>query len=182
MLPGFLSLEFHFRFFPNLLLGRLSPDDKQGTTFTSIPELYVLFFICLILVLAGMPSAVSNNSIIGWIAGGIGTAGIIAMLTNSILSGMRKPPSYDAFLKGIFFLFLFLGLSAGIFVGNLEHSLMKGLLLGSTGLVAGYLLGILFGLWLQYLGWLAGFLNILAYLAVVGMLCVDMVLLGANLF
>jgi hypothetical protein len=182
MHPKFLSLEFHTRFFPALLLGRLSPEEKGGTTFTSTTELYVLLVICLILVVIGIPNAVSHKSIIGWIAGGIGAAGIMAMFISSILSQMGTPPSYDAFLKGIFLFFLSLGISAGIFIGTLDHSSLKGLLVGSAGLVAGYLLGILFGLWFQYLGWLAGMLNLVAYLAVIGMLFVDLVLLGGNLF
>ncbi len=180
--PGFLSVEFHIRFFPSLLFGRLSSGQSVGTGFTSTLDHYVFLAFCLILLIIGIPGAVHNNSIVGWILVGIGAAGIIAMFISSILSGIGRPPSYDDFLKGIFFFFLALGLSTGIFIGTLEHSLLKGTLIGSAGLVAGYPLGILSGLCFQYLGWLAVLLNMLAYLAVFGMLCVDIVILGGNLF
>jgi hypothetical protein len=128
----------------------------------------------------GIPGAVSRSSIIGWIAVGIGTAGIVALLINSILS-RKEPPSYDCFLPGIFFFFVVLGITSGIFAGTLEHSLPLGLLVGSGGLIAGYLLGILAGLWFQYLGWLSAMVNALASLAVLGMLLVDLVLLSGTL-
>jgi len=128
-----------------------------------------------------MPSAVSRGSFIGWLVGGIGAAGILALLINSIFS-RKEPPSYDCFLIGVFFFFVVLGISAGVFVGTLEHSLSLGLLVGSGGLIAGYLLGILAGLWFQYLGWLASMVNILAGLAVFGMFSVDLVLLAGSLF
>jgi len=98
------------------------------------------------------------------------------LLINSILS-RKDPPNYENFLIGVFFFFMILGLTAGIFTGSLHHLLMLGLLAGTVGLIAGYLLGILAGLWFQYLGWVATLLNILAGLAVLGMFVVDIVLL-----
>ena len=93
---------------------------------------------------------------------------------------MAGPPSYDGFLIGIFFFFIALGISAGAF-SMLSHSLPFGLLVGLGGLIAGYLLGIFAGLWLQYLGWLSEMVNGLAWLAVFGMFFVDLVLLAGRL-
>lgn len=176
MTPKFLSLEFHTRFFPALLWGRLRPGTREGTGFSSTFELYVLFGICLALAVIGLPGAITSNSVIGWAVGGIGAAGTLALIINSIIS-CDTPPSYDRFLTAVFFFFVMLGISAGVFAGSLQHSLALGLLVGSGGLIAGYLLGILAGLCLQLLGWLASMVNGLAGLAVLGMFVVDLVFL-----
>ena len=181
MPPKFLSFAFHAGFFPALLRGRLRPRERVGTGFTSIVEFYVSLAFCFILVMIGIPKAVSDRSIIGWVVGGIGAAGIVALLIHSICSH-KDPPSFDCFLIGVFFFFVVTGISAGVFFGTLEHSLPLGLLVGSGGLIAGYLLGILAGLWFQYLGWLASVVNGLAGLAVAGMFFVDLVLLSGALF
>jgi hypothetical protein len=173
----FLSLEFHTRFFPALLFGRLKPGRAEGVGFTSTLDWYVLFFICLILIVIGVPNVLVNKSIVGWIISIIGFAGVVLLFIGSILSFRGNKPSYDDFLIGIFLFFPSLGLSAGIFTGSLEHAFWKGLLIGSAGLVGGYIIGILSGLWFQYLGWLAGLLNYAAYLATFGMLFVDLVIL-----
>jgi hypothetical protein len=177
----FLSLNFHTRFFSALLWGRLRPTERTGRNFSSVVELHVLFVICFILLVIGIPIALSNKLVIGWVVGGIGATGISALLINSIFS-REAPPSYDNFLIGVFFFFVILGLTAGIFAGSLEHSRSLGLLVGVAGLIAGYLLGILAGLWLQYLGWLASTVNVLAWFAVLGMFFVDLVLLSGSLF
>lgn len=181
MTPQFLSFEFHTRFFPALLWGRLRPRERSGTSFASAVELHVLFVVCFILLAFGIPIAVSSGSIIGWIVGGIGAAGTVALVINSIFS-RKNPPSYDHFLIGVFFFFVTLGLTAGVFIGSLNHSLSLGLLVGFAGLIIGYLLGILAGLWLQYLGWLASTVNGLAVPAVLGMILVDLVLLSGSWF
>lgn len=102
---------------------------------------------------------------------------MIFLFIHSVVSGRANPPEYSRFLTGVFFFFVTLGVSAGVFGGSLNHSLMTGLLLGSGGVLAGYFLGILAGLWFQYLGWLSGVLNGVAWLAVFGMLLVDIVIL-----
>jgi hypothetical protein len=181
MNPRFLSLEFHTRFFPALLWDRLRPRERAGTSFTSIIELQILFVICFILLVTGIPAAIGSNSVIGWIAGGLGAAGALALFIHSIVS-RKDPPKYDYFLIGVFFFFVFLGLTAGIFAGSLNYSLMIGLIVGTVGLIAGYFLGIMAGLWFQYLGWLASAINGLAILAIIGMFVVDLVILSSSLF
>jgi hypothetical protein len=177
--PGFFSFKFHIMFLPRLLLSHV---EREDTGFSSILELYICFAVCLIFLAIGAPVALAKGSITGWIIGGIGAAGIFAMAINSIAQGMKTQPSYGGFLKGLFFFFLVLGISAGIFTGSLEHSFIKGALISLFGLITGYLLGILSGLWLQYLGWIADILNMLAFLAVIGMLLVDIVIIGESIF
>ncbi len=180
--PEFLSFEFHIRYFPRMLLSRMRFGRRTETGFSSTFEHYIVLAVCIILLAFGIPVAVSNGSVIGWITGGIGAAGAIALVINSVFSRTKEPPSYEGFLAGVFLFFVFLGITFGVFVGTLEHSLSLGLLTGSAGLFAGYLLGILAGLWLQYLGWLSAAVNGLAGLAVVGMLSVDLVLLSGAIF
>lgn len=180
--PRFFSIEFHTGFFPRLLSGYIRPNEQRSAGFNSTMELYILLAVCLILVISGGPAAINRGSIIGWIVSGTGAAGIITMFINSVALGIKTRPTYDVFLRGIFFFFLVLGLSAGVFTGTLEHSFLKGLAVGAAGVIAGYLLGIMGGLWLQYLGWLADILNMLAFLAVFGMICVDIVILGGTIF
>jgi hypothetical protein len=180
--PRLLSLEFHAHYLPALLRGRLRFRERAGTGFSSTFEFHVMFVICVILAVIGIPVGLSHRSIVGLVVGGIGAAGVLALFIISIVSRGIEPPTYDCFLIGVFFFFVALGISAGVFVGTLGHSLMLGLLSGSAGLLAGYLLGILAGLWLQYLGWLSGIVDLLAGLAVIGMLCADLVLLSGALF
>jgi hypothetical protein len=122
---------------------------------------------CLILVIIGAPKAITQKSTVGWILFGIGLLGLVFLFVQSIASQWRERPSYDGFLVGFFFLFITLGLTSGIYAGTLRHSFALGLLAGSAGLLAGYLLGIFAGLQFQRLGWMAVLLNILAGLAII---------------
>jgi len=181
MHPNILSLEFHTRFFPALIWNRLRPRERMETSFVSTVEMYFLFVLCIIFIAIGIPNAIAHKSVIGWIAGGLGAAGILALLIHSIVS-RKDPPSYDNFLIGVFFFFVILGLTAGIFAGSLNHSPALGFLAGAAGLIAGYLLGLLAGFWFQYLGWLASLVNGLAILAIIGMFFVDLVIIAGSLF
>jgi hypothetical protein len=178
--PKILSVEFHTCFLPALLWGRLRPKQQRTRSgFSSSLELYLALTVCGVLVALGVPAALSHGAIAGWIAGGLGMAGILALIVNSISSRQGQPPSYDDFLVGIFFFFIFLGLTVGIFFSTLEHfHLFPSLVLGAAGLIAGYVVGIIAGLWLQYVGWMATVLNQVAALAVLGMFVLDLVLLS----
>lgn len=177
--PKFLSLSFHTKFFPALLFNRLQPKEEEGVSFA--PSVYmeatIVLTVCGVLTAIGIPSALSDGSIIGWIIGGIGMAGILALIILSVKSGLEVSPSYDNFLMGIFFFFVALGVSAGIFNGSLKHSPVLMVLGSLSGLFAGYIIGIFAGLYMQYLGWIAVLLNILAGVSIIGMVIVDLVLL-----
>lgn len=178
--PKFLSLEFHTRYFPAMLLARLRSGGREETGFSSTLEHNIALAVCFMLLVLGLPGAASGGSILGWVLASIGAAGMVALLINSISARRGIPPSFDEFLIGIFVFFVFLGMTCGVFVGTLAHSLLLGLVCGFVGLGAGYLLGILCGLWFQYLGWISAILNMLAGLAVVGMLVLDIVLLSGT--
>ncbi len=179
--PKFLSLSFHTKFFPALLWQRLRPrkeEEYQSPFANHIPmELIITLTICSVLTAIGIPSAMSDGSIIGWLIVSIGVAGILALIIISVKSGLEEPPSYNDFLMGIFFFFVALGISAGIFNGSLKHSHLLMVLGSLTGLFAGYVIGIFTGLYMQYLGWIAVLLNTLAGVSIVGMVIVDLVLL-----
>jgi len=179
--PKFISFDFHVRYFPELLRTRLRMNERPGTGFTSTLEQHIAFAICIILLGFGVPVAASSGSLIGWIAGGIGAIGATALVIHSVLSHKGVQVSYDGFLTGVFFFFVILGISSGIFIGTLKHSLVLGLLAGFTGLLSGYLLGIMVGLFLQHLGWVSSIISGLAGIAALGMLAVDLVLLSGVL-
>jgi hypothetical protein len=182
-LPNLLSIEFHTSFFPGFLWNRLSSKERRGSGFNSSFELYIILIICVTLVTIGIPPAVYSRSIAGWISSGIGAAGLLAMIINSIASSLGESPSINDFLVGFFFFFVTAGLTAGIFISTLEHYLFfQSLLISAAGLIAGYALGILSGFGLQYIGWIAALLDPLAGLMVFGMLVLDMVLLSGALF
>lgn len=181
--PGLLSIQFHTRFFPALLWRRFRSKEQRGAGFSSPFELYIVLAACIILMALGAPSALSHGSITGWAACGIGAAGLIAMIIHSVASSWGRRPSYEDFLAGCFFFFVTLGLTAGIFTSSLNHySFLLSLLICAAGFVVGYIIGLAAGLGLQYLGWLAVALNGAAYLAIIGMVVLDLVLLSGAIF
>ncbi len=168
--PKFLSLDFHARFFPGLLRDRFLPRKNRetpGTTFTSTTEMIVMLAGCLILAAIGIPTAVSRGSIVGWILTALGVGGTILLFILSVAAQWGHRPSYDDFLAGIFFFFVSLGVPVGVAVGLETHSPWLGILAGLAGLLGGYVLGILAGLRLQHLGWIATIVNMLAGLAAI---------------
>ncbi|MHC1696891.1 MAG: hypothetical protein AB9919_02255 [Geobacteraceae bacterium] len=170
----FFSIIFHTRFFPTLLWGRLRHKERGGTTFVPF-EWYIVITFCLVLAAIGIPYAINHHSVIAWLAGGVGVAGILVLTVSSICS-RQGSPSYEEFLWGVFFFLVVLGVTAGIFAGTLEHSFVLGLVGSVAGLLLGYVLGIFAGLWFQYLGLLALLLNVLAIPAIIGLIVVDLVL------
>lgn len=178
--PSILSREFHTAFFPRLLWSRLLPQKKEneGTSFNSNMELTVVLFVCLILFALGALMAVERNSLVGWTLGAVGIAGILFIFISSVVAQRGTRPTYDSFLVGIFFFFVFLGLTVGLFLGAVNHY-SRGVVIsaGTLGLLAGYITGIFGGLWAQYLGWISGLVNGFAGLAIIGMFILDLILL-----
>ncbi len=168
--PRFLSLEFHTKFFPQLLRDRLRRKKKegQGTSFTSTMELIIVLAVCLILAVIGIP-ALTRGSIVGWILSILGVGGLLALFVLSVGAQWGNKPTYDDFLTGIFFLFVSLGIFAGIPVGMGNHSAWLGVLVSLMGLLGGYALGIVAGMQFQHLGWIAVILNMLAGFAAIVM-------------
>ena len=142
--PKFLSLEFHTRFFPRLLRDRVLRREKetQGTSFTSTMDMTIGVAVCLMLAVLGIPLAVNQGSIAGWLAAVVGVGGILALLVVSVAAQWGTRPGYDNFLIGIFFFFLSLGIFIGIPVGMDSHSSGLGVSASLAGLAGGYVLRI----------------------------------------
>jgi hypothetical protein len=168
-IPPFLSLEFHKVFFLRLLRHRLSrqQDRDRGVTFTSTMEMMIILALCVVLAVVGLPAAVGQGSLIGWIIAGIGFAGILSLMVLSITANLGNPPSFHYFLTGTFVFFVAIGTFIGIPTGMSTHNVWLGIAVSFGGLAAGYVVGIGAGLWFQYLGWIAGIINMLAILGAV---------------
>ena len=136
----------------------------------------------------GIPLALKHGTVMGWILGIPGIIGTLAIIIFSILSELGTKPSFESFLIGVFFFFIFLGLTAGVFIGMTEHT--KEIYIGQAqhspswmllsivlGLFLGYVLGLFAGFWFQYLGWIAQIVDMLAGCAIIGIIVVDMVLI-----
>jgi hypothetical protein len=169
--PKILSLEFHTRFFPRLIWNRLRQKKKeeQGTSFVSTMELTLVLVGSVILAVIGIPLALTRRSIVGLIMSVIGAGGVLAIFVLSVGAQRGHRPTYDRFLSGIFFFFVFLGIFIGIPIGMDNHSTYLGVLASLGGLFGGYMLGIFAGLWLQHLGWMAIILDMLAGFAAIAM-------------
>ncbi len=161
--PKLFSREFHTRFFPQLLKNRLPfrKKESEGTSFTSTTEMFISLVVCVILAIIGIPWAV-QKSVIGWILSILGVGGTIVLVVTSFMGQRGEKPSYGDFLIGVFLFFVILDVFAGIPVGMETHSFWLGLLTSLAGLIAGYFIGILAGLWVQYFGWFAIIINMLA--------------------
>jgi hypothetical protein len=166
MPPKFLSLDFHTRFFPEVLRNRFprKTRETQGTTFTSTTEMFITFAVCLILAIIGIPSA-AQGSVVGWILSIVGVGGLAVLVIRSVGGQWGERPTYDDFLIGVFFFFVSLGIFAGVPAGMESHSFRIGVSASLAGLVGGYALGIFAGLQLQRLGWLAIIVNMIAAFA-----------------
>lgn len=182
--PKFLSISFHTKFFPFLLWQRLRPGKSENRSplaehvAEGVPmEFTILTVLSIGATFFGAGAALGKNSVIGWIFGILGVGGFIALLINSIRSQEGCRPSFDLLRIPVFFFFIILGITIGIYIGKLEHSCWLGILFGLTGLLAGYIVGILAGLWIQYLGWMAKIFDLLAGLAIIGVVILDLVLL-----
>jgi hypothetical protein len=181
--PRFLSAEFHLKFFPALVLNRFK-SKQQRSPFVpyGFMETIIGLVVCFILIAIGAPFVLKNNSIVGWVLTGIGAMGFLLVIGFNMAARLKIPPSYDDFLIGIFFFFVAVGITSGVMVGTLNHSLVLGLCASVAGLAAGYLIGIFTGLFMQYLGHIAVILNGIAAVAIIGIVLVDIVLLSGAIF
>lgn len=177
--PSILSWAFHARFFPSLVWRRLRPRGQpDGGGFANhLPiELPIVLLVCLVLLFGGLPAALDRGSLVGWMASGLGFVGTVALIVQSVWAQLGTRPTFDAFRLGVFTFFLSLGLTLGVALGSgLQGGVLKALV-AAGGLVAGYLAGIGAGLWVQYLGWIAAWIELAAGLAALGMVVVDLVI------
>ncbi len=182
--PTFLSWAFHLKFFPSILWRLLWPKKTElgpplsGHLVNHVPmEFTILTILSAGAALFGFMAVIGNNSILGWVFGITGIGGFMALLVSSIRFQAGTRPSYESFSIAFFCFFLTLGIAIGIFIGALEHSRSLGLICCFAGLLPGYVSGIFAGLWIQRLGWIAKFLEMLAGVAIIGMVVLALVLL-----
>jgi hypothetical protein len=183
--PPFFSFAFHFRFFPRVIKRTIFPkkDPDQphyyrGSGFSSITEYIVLFAAAIISLAVGLPGALGNGSLIGWSFSVAGAAGIIALLVMSSAAQNGYEPVFDDFRILTFLFCVFLGITCGLGLGHsLGSSYPVRILLAVTGMATGYVIGIIAGLWIQRLGWIAGLLDLLAGLCVISFIILDIIML-----
>src|ERR1700679_75283 len=178
--PSLLSWEFHSAFFPRLLWSRLSPQENQpqGRSFNHNTGHTVMVAACMASLAVGVPMAAGPHSLIGWALVAAGLIGIGFILFDSIAQGDR--PTYEDFHIWIFFFFVFLGFSGGLFLTSVNHQpRLIVFAAGLLGILPGYIAGIFAGLWAKILGWVSGLLNGLAGIAIIGLVIVDMLMLVA---
>jgi len=174
-------MRFHTRFFPALVSERLrGGEERRG--FHSILELHLALVACLILLAVGVPLLVAHRSLLGVLLAGPGGLGFAALVVHSLASRSGERVSFEGFLVAPFLFFLTLGPSVGLLVGTLNHAPLWGAVLALTGLVLGYAVGILAGLGVQALGWMAAAVCGLAWLALLGLLFMDLIFLSIALF
>jgi len=178
--PPFFSAAFHCRFFPSVLRRIIMPGRTVESPFAHhLPlEFTVVTVLALFASFLGFAAAIDRGSMVGWFFALIGTAGLAFAVVHGIRSRAGEKPSYDRFRPGVFFFLLVLGFTLGLAAGHAWRlSFWPRLLPGIAGAAAGYALGIGSGLAVQYLGWLAGLIELAAYLATVGTVVVAILLL-----
>lgn len=131
-------------------------------------ELTLLPIACIVLIAMGLPGALRGA--IPGILSLVGAGGLVALLVIALRSTLQEPVSYDAFSASVFFFIVLLGASAGLFRA-------PAWLWTPAGAAAGYLLGLLAGLWNQKLGFLAFLPVLAARMGIVGLIVADLALL-----
>lgn len=178
--PGFWSREFHTRFFPSVLRLIIRPrNEAYESPFArhGLTELTILLAVSLLACIFGYAAAV-NGSLIGAFIAFLATAGIVFLVVHSLRSRERRRPSWQEFRIGIFFFVLFLCFTAGLAIGQSYHAAYGVRLMGGlAGIAVGYFFGIACGLGAQYLGWLGEMLDLLAGIALAGIIIVDILLM-----
>ncbi len=154
--PSLLSLEFHSKFFPRLLWSRLSPkkNEPQGVSFSHNMGPTAMVAACIALLALGAPIALIQKSLLGWVLAIAGLVGIAYIVFNSIAAQRGLKPTFEDFHIWIFFFWVFLGFSGGLFLISPNHQPhLIVFAAGLLGILPGYILGILAGFWAQSLGW-----------------------------
>lgn len=130
----------------------------------------------LAIVTAAFQSA-RNGSAAGKLLMAIGGAGALIVLCQSAWSARAAPINPRAFALGTFVACVALGFDIGLAIGrgtNVDTSLRIGY--AGLGALAGYLVGGVAGLYTQRLGWLAGFVSVMAFGATLGLILLAKIL------
>jgi len=172
------SPAFHKTVFLPFLFQRLRPKkEKRKTSFGGgLPYEYtILAGVTMWLMVIGF---INYQSIIGMTAGVFGVCGFVPLLVSSIRSRVKcgqKPLLEDFRVSPFLFMVLF-GLTAGLLPVVDQHSIWFKILGATGGLMIGYFVGILSGLWIQSLGWMSSVIEVVLWPAMVGMIIVSIIL------
>ena len=187
--PKFFTLEFHLKFFPEVLRRWFLRHRRKGQEYQSpfsnhMPLEFTLAIVfCVALFVVGLPGFIANRSLIAGAISFLGAGGIIAMLISSIRTENKNRAeiggrySFDYFVVGVFFFFVLLGASAGISIGFIQNSLGHMILYGLMGILAGYIAGIFAGIWINYLGWIGAYLTYFLYFLMFFLFLLDIILI-----
>ena len=173
--PSFFSPSFHTSYFPRLLfrLYRCTPQSPFAHHVSL--EFTILAILSIGLASIGLRQAWASGSIVWAVLGGAGLVGFVSMLGVNLRENWGRPPSFEAFRLSIFFFLLLLGTSAGFLIGASTSGLWAAFG-GLLGLSVGYVLGIVGGLYLQYLGWMAFLFELLAHVGLLALVITDLIL------
>ena len=172
--PRFLSSAYHLRFLPRVIAWRLRRRRVQPQGFQHVQmEVPLVLFVCVLLVVFGLPSALQGGSIGGWISTVLGAGGPVALITWSAVEEWRwrrqqgHRYGYAEFMPSVFFFCILGGASAGLIAGALTDAPIMGYVWAGAGLILGYLAGPFAARWVHALG----FMKIwFIYLAVLGLI------------
>jgi hypothetical protein len=172
------SLEFFARGVPRLLRQRVFGPRPQQSAF--VPHVRIgqtlALFACLGLAVASAQSA-RNGSVVGILLLGIAVAAMLALVIHSAWEARTYPLIPEAFAIGPFIFCLILGIDVGLAAGRgAQVSMTTRIACGVMGMVAGYIVGSLAGLFTQRLGWIAAFISFIALLASAGLILLAVIL------
>jgi len=141
-------------------------------------EYVVLFIITMAAVVTGIYAYLSEGSIFGGITGLLASAGFAALVVFSVRSKSDREILWHRFMVTTFMFFMLAGLSIGLYTGmTVWNSLVAKFVLGTIGLVSGYLAGIIAGLYMQCLGWTGQIVNIIMIPVMIGLGIVDIIIM-----
>lgn len=164
------SLIFHKDIFLPFIWQKLKPGHKVHPPVSSVhcSYEYILLPVVPISILVAGLSHLQNTA--GIIAVIIGAVGLLSMLTQSIYSlrGTDFKPTLGNFCLGFFLFFIMSGILSGLIIGHSQSSWYK---LGGAalGMTIGYFVGILAGMWGQYLGWMGIIIEYICWITLLGM-------------
>jgi hypothetical protein len=183
--PPFFSAAYHFRFLPRVIVYRLGERRRQhGFGVHAHVELPLAIFVCILLVVFGLPAALQHGSVGGWVSTLAGAGTLLALLSWSIVGEWRWRRregyryGYAEFMPSVFFFCLLLGGSLGLIIGGIfADDLRMGYLWAGPGLVAGYFAGLFAARWVHALGVMKTWFIYLALLGIVFLLLEDVLVL-----
>jgi len=179
--PSVFSPSFHLRFFPRLLWSlrpRLGAPTPGSLARHALHEHTLLPAAAILVLVTGTSLAGGEHPALGWTLAAAGGAGLVALLVHAVWTRPREAPTWEGFGVTLFALALALAVG-GCLIAGLRLPALHLLSLTAASLVAGYIVGLAAGFWVQVLGYMEGPVRFVAGIAVIGVGFVDVLLLLA---